>query len=74
MDNANVQLHHLVIKDEVGLRCQKLFREFLDEYDQHLQNILNFHNQIILFDFLFINNYNYFTDLRNKVKLNIRKF
>lgn len=52
MDTVNVQLHNLAIKDEVGMRCQKLFREFLDEYGIFLIYQILINDQIILILFL----------------------
>lgn len=31
MDVANAHLGQLHVKDEIGLRCQKLFQDFLEE-------------------------------------------
>lgn len=31
MDVADVQINQIRIKDEVGVRCQKLFQDFLEE-------------------------------------------
>nr|CAD7403286.1 unnamed protein product [Timema cristinae] len=34
MDVADVQVGQLRVKDEVGIRCQKLFQDFLEEYKE----------------------------------------
>lgn len=31
MDVADVQVGQLRVRDEVGIRCQKLFQDFLEE-------------------------------------------
>lgn len=31
MDVADVQIGQLRVKDDVGVRCQKLFQDFLEE-------------------------------------------
>lgn len=31
MDVVDVQVNQMRIKDEVGIRCQKLFQDFLEE-------------------------------------------
>lgn len=32
MDVADANIGQLRVKDEVGIRCQKLFQDFLEEY------------------------------------------
>lgn len=32
MDVADVNVGQLRVKDDIGVRCQKLFQDFLEEY------------------------------------------
>lgn len=42
MDVADVNVGQLRVKDEVGLRCQKLFQDFLEEYEINHINLKRF--------------------------------
>ena len=43
MDVASAQIGQLKVKDEVGVRCQKLFQDFLEEYvpEYKCHNVVN---------------------------------